>query len=291
MPLCGARGGPSKVLIARRIAPKPSRSMVRSPPRENVLVVMTLMMSAATTPSQLVAACCHTGKVRNEPVFSVHGDAELIARAGHLFESAQTEFLCAARDLKTWSQPEARVAISNRMRATDADFTSRKLLSPVALIDEEARAHLRLVQSQGGLVRISGSLLPHETILIDRRVMILAGRVTPNGREYTVTTSQMLVDGVHSLFQAIWDTAVELDTYLRSDVPHLDADTRVVLEALGAGLTDASAAKRLGISLRTYRRRVAELMAKLEADSRFQAGLRAGELGLPSREAEGSDGI
>jgi DNA-binding NarL/FixJ family response regulator len=26
---------------------------------------------------------------------------------------------------------------------------------------------------------------------------------------------------------------------------------------------------------------VAELMAKLEANSRFQAGLRAGELGLP----------
>jgi len=33
-------------------------------------------------------------------------------------------------------------------------------------------------------------------------------------------------------------------------------------------------------SLRTYRRRVAELMAALEAGSRFQAGVRAGELGL-----------
>ncbi|MGW0593258.1 hypothetical protein [Streptosporangium sp. NPDC002607] len=54
----------------------------------------------------------------------------------------------------------------------------------------------------------------------------------------------------------------------------------MILEALGSGLTDESAAKRLGVSLRTYRRRVAELMAKLEADSRFQAGLRAGRLGL-----------
>jgi DNA-binding NarL/FixJ family response regulator len=55
----------------------------------------------------------------------------------------------------------------------------------------------------------------------------------------------------------------------------------VILEALGSGLTDEAAAKRIGVSLRTYRRRVAELMARLEADSRFQAGLRAGELGLP----------
>ncbi|MEU0486425.1 DNA-binding response regulator [Streptosporangium sp. NPDC006013] len=211
----------------------------------------------------------------------MRGDAELIARAGHLFESAQTEFLCAARDLKTWSQPEARAAIRNRMGTADASgFTSRKLLSPVALADEEARAHLRLLQSKGALVRIGGSQLPHETILIDRRVMILAGRETPTGREYTVTTSQILVDGVHSLFRAVWDTAVDLDTCLRSDIPHLDADSRMILEALGSGLTDESAARRLGVSLRTYRRRVAELMAKLEADSRFQAGLRAGKLGL-----------
>ncbi|WP_432093367.1 DNA-binding response regulator [Streptomyces sp. bgisy100] len=220
--------------------------------------------------------------MRNEQVFSVQGDAELFARAGHLLESAQTEFLCAARDLKTWSQPQARAAIRNRMRATDSsDFTSRKLLSPVALVDEDARAHLRLVQSKGALVRISSSQLPHETILIDRRVVILAGRHTPTGREYTVTTSQILVDGVHSLFRAIWDTAADLDTYLRSNVPRLDAAGRVILRALASGLTDATAANRLGISLRTYRRRVADLMAELEADSRFQAGLRAGELSLP----------
>jgi DNA-binding NarL/FixJ family response regulator len=47
-----------------------------------------------------------------------------------------------------------------------------------------------------------------------------------------------------------------------------------------AALTDETAARRLGTSLRTYRRRVAELMAALEAGSRFQAGVRAGELGL-----------
>jgi DNA-binding NarL/FixJ family response regulator len=96
-----------------------------------------------------------------------------------------------------------------------------------------------------------------------------------------VTTSQTLIDGVHSLFEAIWDTAADLDTYLRGDIPDLDPDGRLILQALGSGLTDASAAKRLGVSLRTYRRRVADLMAKLDADSRFQAGLRAGELGLP----------
>ncbi|GCE01108.1 DNA-binding response regulator [Embleya hyalina] len=230
-----------------------------------------------------------------EELPTVCGDAELIARAGHLFESVRTEFLCAARDLGTWSRLRAATAtgagtgsgagtgatLRGRTRAAgSADVTPRKLLGPTALVDEDARAHLRLVQGSGALVRISRAPLPHETILIDRRVMILAGPETPAGRAYTVTTSPTLVDGVRSLFLAIWDAAVDLDTHLRDDVTTLDAEGRAILEALGSGRTDESAAKRLGVSLRTYRRRVAELMATLDADSRFQAGLRAGEQGL-----------
>ncbi|MEU3227619.1 DNA-binding response regulator [Streptomyces sp. NPDC006976] len=222
--------------------------------------------------------------MRNEQIFSVRGDAELLARAGHFFESARTDFLCAARDLSTWAQPEARAAIQRRMRPTASPgFTTRKLLSPVALTDEGSRAHLRQVRSNGAQVRITDSALPHETIIIDRRVMILAGRDSPTGREYSVTTSQNMIDGVHSLFSAMWDQSTDYDAYLRTDTPHLDAEARVILEALGSGLTDASASRRLGLSLRTYRRRVADLMVTLEAGSRFQAGLRAGELGLPGR--------
>ncbi|GAA1950855.1 response regulator transcription factor [Kitasatospora viridis] len=215
-------------------------------------------------------------------MFSVRGDAELMARAGHLFASVRTEFACAARDLRTWSQPQARAAVGRQVQAAGTgSLSTRKLLSPVALADEEDRAHLRRVRGLGAQVRISASRLPHETILIDRRVMILAGEHTPAGREYTVTTSPLLVEGVRSLFEAVWDTAADLEDYLRDEVPQLDEDGRSVLRALSAGLTDAAAAKRLGLSLRTYRRRVAELMDALEAGSRFQAGLRAGELGIP----------
>jgi DNA-binding NarL/FixJ family response regulator len=63
-------------------------------------------------------------------------------------------------------------------------------------------------------------------------------------------------------------------------VPALDESARAILRAMGAGLTDEAAARHPGLSLRTYRRRVAGLMTVLEAGSRFQAGLRAGELGM-----------
>jgi DNA-binding NarL/FixJ family response regulator len=219
--------------------------------------------------------------VADDQTSTVRGDAELIARAGHLFDAVHEEFACAARDLATWSQPEARSAVAQRVLSHGTDgFTVRKLMSPLALADEAQRAHLRRLDTAGAEVRISSAPLPHETIILDRRVAILAGQSSPLGREYTVTTSPVLVGGVHSLFTAAWEAAIDLGAYLRGELPELAPDAREILRALGAGLTDEAAARRLGTSLRTYRRRVADLMAALEAGSRFQAGVRAGELGL-----------
>jgi DNA-binding NarL/FixJ family response regulator len=45
------------------------------------------------------------------------------------------------------------------------------------------------------------------------------------------------------------------------------------------GLTDEAAAARLGVSHRTARRMMAELMERLGARSRFEAGLRAAQRG------------
>lgn len=219
-------------------------------------------------------------EVTDDQTSTVRGDAELIARAGHLFDAVQEEFVLAVRDLATWSRPEVRSGIARRVLSSGKDsLTVRKLMSPLVLADEAQRTHRRS-GTTGTQVRISSAPLPHETIILDRRVAILAGQPSPLGREYTVTTSPVLVSGVYSLFTAAWEMAIDLGAFLRGEVPELVPEAREILRALGAGLTDEAAARRLGTSLRTYRRRVAELMAVLEVGSRFQAGMRAGELGL-----------
>jgi DNA-binding NarL/FixJ family response regulator len=219
--------------------------------------------------------------VTDDQTSTVRGDAEFIARAGHLLDAVHGEFVLAARDLLTWSQPEVRSTLARRVLSPGKDgLTVRKLWSPLVLADEAQRADLLRFGTRGTQVRISSAPLPHETIILDRRVAIVAGQPSPLGREYTVTTSQVLVSGVYSLFNAAWEAAIDLDAFLRGEVPELAPEAREILRTLGAGLTDEAAARRLGTSLRTYRRRVAELMAALEAGSRFQAGMRAGELGL-----------
>ncbi|MER5221241.1 DNA-binding response regulator [Streptomyces flaveus] len=212
-------------------------------------------------------------------IVTIRGDLELLARTEHLFSSVREEFICAARDLNTWPRPGARQAARARMR-NGGTRQIRKLLSPAALADERSREHLRELADKGALVRIAATALPHETIIIDRRFAILAGVNAPGGREYTVTTAPTLVGGVYTLFEAAWETATDLKAFLRGEQPQLDAESRTILRALGSGATDETAARELGMSLRTYRRRVAELLNALDAGSRFQAGMRAGELGL-----------
>lgn len=232
-------------------------------------------------PPPAVSPLSYTAGVANAQVMTVVGEEELAARAGHLFGDVREEFSCAATDLNTWSRPRTRAAIASRMHTSiDGGVAVRKLYTPDALADDEQRRHLLQVAAMGAQVRISDAGLPHETIIIDRRVMILAGGRVNGDREFTVTTSPTLIDGVHALFQATWDAAGTLGARLPGDLPRIDPDGRAILRALGSGLTDEAAARRLGLSLRTYRRRVAELMRLLESDSRFQAGVRAGELGL-----------
>ncbi|MGP4043864.1 DNA-binding response regulator [Streptomyces sp. 2A115] len=217
----------------------------------------------------------------NETTLTVHGERELAARTAHLFGETTREFFCAATDLNTWDRPEARSAIGRRLRTRlDGGLVVRKLLTPAVLADEEQRLHLLGVADAGGQVRIRAATLPHETIILDRRVMILAGRRDARGREFTITTAPALVEGVHALMRATWDAGVPLSDYLCPETDGLDADSLAVLRALANGLTDAVGARRVGMSVRTYRRRVAELMSALEADSRFQAGVNASRLGL-----------
>lgn len=54
---------------------------------------------------------------------------------------------------------------------------------------------------------------------------------------------------------------------------------RTLLGMIAGGDTDEAAARKLGVSLRTVRRMMAHLMERLEAASRFQAGVNATKRG------------
>lgn len=79
-------------------------------------------------------------------------------------------------------------------------------------------------------------------------------------------------------FEALWEQAVALRSLAegdgREELQHL------LLTELASGARDEQIARRLGIGLRTVRRRVANLMIDLGAETRFEAGVEAARRGL-----------
>lgn len=94
-----------------------------------------------------------------------------------------------------------------------------------------------------------------------------------------------LLDALVMLFELVWERAVPLEQVLdqspeatvafdEESFASASQDGRL-LALLAAGLGDDAIARQLDVSTRTVRRRVAELMGRLDAKTRFQAGLQA----------------
>jgi DNA-binding CsgD family transcriptional regulator len=130
----------------------------------------------------------------------------------------------------------------------------------------------------GGEVRTAPSL-PLRMLLIDRKTALVPLDPENTRKGAVQLTGSGAVTGLLALFDRVWAAAAPLGTGPARDDRGLTSQEQELLRLLSNGLTDAAAGKRLGVSLRTVRRMMADLMERLEARSRFEAGLRAGQRG------------
>ena len=124
-----------------------------------------------------------------------------------------------------------------------------------------------------------------EHVIVDERTAVLRGRAA---QARVVVRAQAVVSTLAAVFHAGWEAAWRLPAPVPGDSRLATEPARRILDLMAAGYRDAAAARELGLSIRTYRRHVAELMAELRAASRFQAGARAAHLGLLPQEATAS---
>jgi DNA-binding CsgD family transcriptional regulator len=112
--------------------------------------------------------------------------------------------------------------------------------------------------------------------VVDGRIALLAV-----DRALVVLQDHQAVQAVRTLLESVWNNAMDVRSVRWVDLEWPEGGVhRRVLRLLSAGHTDDVAARRLDMSVRTYRRHVAELMTGLDARSRFHAGLLAAQLGL-----------
>lgn len=92
-----------------------------------------------------------------------------------------------------------------------------------------------------------------------------------------------LVAALMSWFQLLWERAVPLHLgekdELATDAAVLTEKDRRLLRLLATGLKDEAIARRLEVTTRTVQRHVRDLMQRLGASNRYQAGLQAARRG------------
>ncbi|MFC8722604.1 LuxR C-terminal-related transcriptional regulator [Kitasatospora sp. NPDC057198] len=134
--------------------------------------------------------------------------------------------------------------------------------------------HARRLAGLGASIR-TVPLLPIRLVIVDRSTALVPSGPDGNDRGALELHGAALVRPLCALFDELWRSGADFARPAPRDGRHLTGSERALLQLLGDGHTDESAGRRLGLSLRTVRRMMKELMDRLGAESRFQAGARA----------------
>jgi DNA-binding CsgD family transcriptional regulator len=154
------------------------------------------------------------------------------------------------------------------------------------------REYVEWLLDLGGEVRVT-AVLPLRMLVFDREIAVVPVNPNRTGAGVAVIEGNGPIAAMCALFDTIWEnsTPYREPRAGRHAAEGLTEQQLAVVRLLSLGDTDAAISRKLGISPRSAGRLVAEVMARLDARSRFQAGVRVGELGwhnLPIR-APGGD--
>ncbi|WP_377273302.1 winged helix-turn-helix transcriptional regulator [Peterkaempfera sp. SMS 1(5)a] len=279
--------------LATRTAGRPPRHTANAPD----VAVSTLIQQRE---QQL-----HEARVEVQRLMTAHREATRISHPDLAVEllTSRDEVSAAVQRLTAHARRELRAFdcppyVDRPGSNLDEQFErQRRGVAHRVIYDRQAvawpgRLHQDIVPSirAGEQARIRTEL-PLKLLIIDSGAAVVPFSLAPGGQTaaYLVHDSPLLV-ALESLFEAHWERAVPLvapgsepgtatgpTTDGASGAP--DEETRTLLELLASGLTDAAITRALGWSERTTQRRIQRLMGRLDATTRFQAGLAAARRG------------
>lgn len=149
----------------------------------------------------------------------------------------------------------------------DKDFLDLPGAVQCAFEDMKIGEEIRVVQR-----------LPLKMILADHHVALIPLNPEEPDSPVLLVRSSALLESLYALFEILWERATSL-TFTHAgrlkfgdSGSRLPEDTENILSLMAAGLNDKKSASEMGISLRTFYRRVADLMNGMDAQTRFQFG-------------------
>jgi DNA-binding CsgD family transcriptional regulator len=147
-----------------------------------------------------------------------------------------------------------------------------------------ARRLARHVIDGGAEVRTGGAP--------DQAMMAVDGAVLlPSDSSLTLVAQPEVARLIRGFAELTWSRSAADGVIQRQDVEQRDVDTahrslqRRIVQLLADGAKDETIARVMGMSVRTCRRHIADIMRRLDAVSRFQAGANAVRFGLTGVDA------
>ncbi|WP_260146603.1 helix-turn-helix transcriptional regulator [Streptomyces sp. 2132.2] len=175
--------------------------------------------------------------------------------------------------------PEAMQEALVRDRAMlERGIRLRTLYHHTARFNGPSQAYVAAASALGGQYRTAHELFGR-LIVFDREVAFIPVRDDSWGA--VVIREPSTVAYLCEVFEQTWDRATPFADAADQGLEVVSREIHeTIVRLLAAGLKDEAIARRLGMSLRTARRHIADIMEELGAASRFQAGARAAAQGL-----------
>lgn len=186
---------------------------------------------------------------------------------------AQSELLTA--------QPQAGRSKALLQEAAERDtealqrgVSMRTIYQHAARRSRATRTYVREVTEHGAEVRTLDEFF-NRLIVVDREVALI-----PSGDDLNTALAirdTALVAYLVDIFERFWDRGRPFDSRESSTIRSIAEEQRAMaIRMLIEGHSDATCAKRLGVSPRTYAGYVADLKTEYESQTRFQLGYRMG---------------
>jgi DNA-binding CsgD family transcriptional regulator len=186
----------------------------------------------------------------------------------HLIESTRGDLLWLRPD--AWQMPRESAMAKVVAQAVATGRRSRAIY-PVRALHQAPEALLARARA-GEQVRVIADL-PTRLFVIGTTHAVLPEPLGTADQPRLLVRQGALVAALASWFELMWERASSVAD-LDLGEPRRDL-RRFLLQQLAAGAKDEQIARSLDLSLRTVRRRIADVMSDLGADSRFQAGVEA----------------
>jgi hypothetical protein len=224
----------------------------------------------------LVASAARPGPGEMEELGNLDGELSAGGNALQLL----TDLIETSKGDLLWWRPDAWLlpresAISVVVGRAVASGRRSRAIYPLRAL-HEAPEVLQARARQGEQVRVIDDM-PTRMLVIRGTHAILPEPLGYADEPRLLVRQPALVGALTLLFELYWEQATALPD-LDTRRPRVDIRGGL-LRQLAAGAKDEQIARTLGLSLRTVRRRVADLMIELGADTRFQAGVEAARRG------------